>query len=222
MANWLGRRRFPRYPIVLPVRHEIAGSDRPQPGTGWTRDLSEAGGCLELLERFEPATILRLSLRGDLGRIALDATVAWIGQARNPGAILCGVSFRSLSARERELLHGLLIRKRMVWQGVIRVPMDLPVTCLMRGLARPPFHGRTENASRGGLLLRLPVMCGVGTPLEVTLRTSDGPLGAEGAVVRVEPRDAQVPGSPIGHGFKFTSISAAAQMRLSQVLADAP
>jgi len=222
MTNWLGRRKFPRYPIVLPVRHEIARSDRPQSGTGWTRDLSEAGGCLELLERFEPVTVLGLSLRGDLGRISLEATVVWICQARDPGAILYGVSFRPLSARERELLHGLLIRKRMVWQGVIRVPMDLPVTCLMRGQARPPFHGRTENASRGGLLLRLPVMCGVGTPLEVTLRTPNGPLGAEGTVVRVEPRDAQVPGTPIGHGFQFTSISAAAQMALSRVLADAP
>ena len=222
MTNWLGRRRFPRYPIVLPIRHEIAGPDRSRSGTGWTRDLSEAGGCLELLERFEPATVLGLSLRGDLDRISLEATVAWICQARDPGAILHGVKFRPLPARERELLHGLLVRKRMLWLGVIRIPMDLPVTCLVRGQTRPPFHGRTENASRGGLLLRLPVICGVGTPLEVTLRTPDGPLGAEGTVVRVEPRDAQVPGTPIGHGFRFTRLSAAAQMGLSRVLASVP
>jgi PilZ domain len=222
MTNWLGRRRLPRYPIVLPVRHGIAGSDQPRPGAGWTRDLSEAGGCLELSERFEPATVLELHLRGDLGRISVEATVAWLCQAGEPGAILHGVSFRPLSVRERERLHGLLIRKQMVWQGVIRIPMDLPVTCQMRGRSRPPFHGRTENASRGGLLLRLPVVCGVGTPLEVTLRTPDGPLGAEGTVVRVEPRDAQVPGIPIGHGFRFTGLSAAAQMGLSRILVNAP
>ena len=112
MTNWLGRRKFPRYPIVLPVRHEIAGSDRPQSGTGWTRDLSEAGGCLELLERFEPATVLGLSLRGDLGRISLEATVVWICQARDPGAILYGVSFRPLSARERGTLASSTLKKK--------------------------------------------------------------------------------------------------------------
>jgi hypothetical protein len=148
--------------------------------------------------------------------------VVWTCEGRKPGAILHGVCFRPLSTRERDALHGLLIRKRMVWQGVIRVPIDLPVTCLLRGQGRPPFHGRTENASRGGLLLRLPVVCGVGTALEVTLRTPDGPLGAEGTIVRVEPRSAQVPGIPVAHGLQFTSISPAAQMGLSRVLADAP
>jgi hypothetical protein len=222
MMSWLGRRKYPRYPIVVPVRREIAAADCPQPGAGWTRDLSEAGACLELPERFAPATLLGLSFRGDLGRISLEATVAWICQAREPGTTLHGVTFRPLSTRERELLHGLLVRKRMVWQGMVRVPTDLPVICLMRGQSRSPFHGRTENASRGGLLLRLPVMCVVGTPLLVTLRTPVGPLGAEGTVVRVEPRDAQVPGTPIRHGFQFTSISAKTQMGLSQVLTDAP
>jgi hypothetical protein len=222
MMNWLGRRKFPRYPIVLPVRHEVAGSDRPRPGSGWTRDLSEAGGCLELLEGFEPATVLGLSLRGDLARISLEATVAWTCPARDPGTILHGVSFRPLPVRAREMLHGLLIRKRMVWQGVIRVPLELPVTCLMPGQVKPPLHGRTENASRGGLLLRLPILCGAGTPLAVTMRTPQGSLGAEGTVVRVEPRDSQVPGILIGHGFQFTRISAADQMALSRILADAP
>jgi len=222
MTNWLGRRKCPRYPIVVPVRHEIAAADGPRPGAGWTRDLSEAGACLELSERFEPATVLGLSLRGDLGRILLEAAVAWIGEAREPGTTLHGITFRPLSTRGRELLHALLVRKRMVWQGMVRVPMDLPVTCLTRGQSRPPFQGRTENISRGGLLLRLPVTCAVGTPLEVMLRTAVGPLGAEGTVVRVEPRDAQVPGTPIRHGFQFTSISAKTQMGLSQVLTDAP
>ncbi len=222
MTNWLGRRKVPRYPIVLPVRHQIAGSDQLRSGTGWSRDLSEAGACLELSERFEAGMVLGLNLRGDLGRISLEAAVVWTCQAQEPGAILHGVCFRPFSMREREALHGLLIRKRMVWQGMIRVPIDLPVTCLLRRQGRPPCHGRTENASRGGLLLRLPVACGVGTPLEVTLATPNGPLRAEGTVVRVEPRSAQVPGIPIGHGFQFTSISPAAQMGLGRVLAEAP
>lgn len=220
MTNWLGRRKYPRYPIVLPFRHESLAPDRPGVGTGWTWDLSEAGAGLELVERFEPSTILRLDLRSDIGHICLEAAVAWTGHPSDKGTILHGVAFRPISAREREALHALLVRKRMVWQGMIRVPVDLPVTCQSKSQSRAPFHGRTGNVSRGGLLLRLPIKCPMGTPLEVLLRTPIGPLEAEGKVVRVEPLDAQVLGAPIGHGLQFTSISASAQMGLSRVLAE--
>jgi c-di-GMP-binding flagellar brake protein YcgR len=222
MTNWLGRRKYPRYPIVLPVRHEILAPDRPVVGAGWTKDLSEGGACLELSDQFEKSTVLHLSLRTDVGRISLEATVAWTGQPADTGALLHGVTFHPPSTRDREALQNLLIRKRMLWRATVRVRVDLPLTCLAKGQSKSPFHGRTENVSRGGLYLRLPIRCATGTALEVVLRTPAGPISAEGTVVRVEPLDAQILGAPIGHGLQFTQISASAQMELSRVLADAP
>jgi hypothetical protein len=222
MTNWLGRRKYPRYPIVLPVRYETLAPDRPVLGAGWTKDLSEAGACLELLDQFEKSTALRLSLRTDVGRISLEAVVAWTGHPDDAGAILHGVTFHPPSTREGEALQDLLIRKRMLWRATVRVRVDLPVTCLAKSQSKSPFHGRTENVSRGGLYLRLPIRCATGTTLEVVLRTPVGPIKAEGTVVRVEPFDAQILGAPIGHGLQFTSIGASAQMELSRVLADAP
>jgi len=222
MTNWLGGRKYARYPIVLPVRHETLAPDRPVLGAGWTRDLSEGGACLELLDQFEKSTVQRLSLRTDVGRISLEAVVVWRGHPDEAGAILHGVTFRPPPTRDRETLQDLLIRKRMLWRATVRVRVDLPVTCQATSQSKPPFHGRTENVSRGGLYLRLPIRCAPGTTIEVVLRTPVGPIRAEGTVVRVEPLDAQILGAPIGHGVQFTSISTSAQMELSRVLADAP
>jgi hypothetical protein len=40
-------------------------------------------------------------------------------------------------------------------------------------------------------------------------------------IVRVEPFDAQIPGEPIRHGFRFTEIRSSTAMTLGRVLAEA-
>lgn len=72
MSDWAALRRFPRYPIQLPVLYKLKGPAL-QTGVGWTRNLSEGGAWLELAERLPPpgsgavsgrAPWLILTLRG--------------------------------------------------------------------------------------------------------------------------------------------------------------
>lgn len=220
MTEWLGRRKHPRYPIVMPVLYGLKGAGPEMTGAGWTRDVGEGGACLELAERLDVSALLRLVLRTDQGRIATEARVIWTGGSPVTGGIVHGVAFAPRMASEQQALRELLLRKRMVWQGVVRIPVRLSVTYQLKGQPRSSNHGHTENASRRGLALRLPLAHPPGTCLEVTLHTSEGPLKVEGAIVRVDPLEAQNPGEPIRHGFHFTEISHAAQMRLGRILAE--
>jgi hypothetical protein len=135
--------------------------------------------------------------------------------------VLHGVAFTRLERDPHQALRELLLRKRMVWQAVVRIPLELPVTYQLKGRPRSLHQGRTENVSRRGLALRLPVICPPGTSLEVTLHTPHGPLTVEGKVVRVEPLEAQTPGEAIRHGFHFGDISHTTEMLLGRVLAEA-
>lgn len=222
MPDWLGQRRFARYPIVVATLYTLESPPPGRTGAGWTRNLSEGGACLELAERLELPTSLRVLLRTDRGGITGEAQVIWVGEPDPPGGILHGVCFTRLAPGQHEALRDLLLRRRRVWQAVVRVPLELPVTCQLKGQARPPLQGRTGNISRRGLALHLPLTVPPGTALEVTLHTSHGPLSAEGTVVRVEPLDAQTPGEPIRHGFQFTDISHATGMSLGRVLVETP
>jgi hypothetical protein len=133
-----------------------------------------------------------------------------------------GVAFTHAAPDQGQAVRDLLIRKRMAWQGIVRIPLDIPVSCQPKGQPRSLHHGRTENISRRGLSLRLPLVVPPGNLLEVTLHTAHGPLTAEGRIVRVEPLEAQIPGEPIRHGFHFTEINGSTGMTLARVLAEAP
>lgn len=221
MPDWLGQRHFPRYPIVVATLYTLERLAPDKTGVGWTRNLSEGGACLELAERLELSTFLRVLLRTEQGGVAGDAQVIWVGDPNPTGGVLHGVTFTRLAPGQHQALHDLLLRRRRVWQAVVRVPIELPVTCQLKGQARPPLQGRTGNISRRGLALHLPLLVPPGSALEVTLHTSHGSLSVEGTVVRVEPLDAQTPGEPIRHGFQFTDISYATGMTLGRILVEA-
>lgn len=221
MPDWLGQRRVSRYPIVVAALYTLESLPPGGTGTGWTRDLSEGGACLELADRLEVSTSLRVLFRTDQGGITGAAQVIWVGEPDPTGGILHGMSFFRLAPGQREALRDLLLRRGRVWQAVVRVPLELPVTCQVKGQARPPLQGRTGNISRRGLALDLPLVIHPGTVLEVTLHTSHGPLAVDGTIVRVDPLDAQISGEPIRHGFQFTDISHATGMNLGRVLVEA-
>lgn len=220
MTDWLVRRKCSRYPIVVPVLYGVKAAEPLMSGAGWTRDLSQAGTGLELPERLEVSGLIRLFLRTDQGGIATEGQVIWAGESSRTQGIFHGVSFTQLASAQDQTLRDLLLRKRMVWQAVVRIPLRLPVTYQLKGQPGSLNQGQTENISRRGLLLRLPLFYPPGTSLDVTLQSPHGPLNAEGTIVRVEPLDAQTPGEPIRHGFHFTDISQATRMTLARVLAE--
>ncbi len=48
MPVWGQRQQSPRVSIQLPLRHTLLASPLARTGTGWTRNLSEGGACIEL------------------------------------------------------------------------------------------------------------------------------------------------------------------------------
>ena len=221
MIDWLGRRKHGRYPIVVPILYGSKDAAPTMAGAGWTRDLGEGGACLELPERLEVSALIRLFLRTDQGGIETEAHVIWAEGPLQTGGTLHGVAFTQGPPAQHEALQDLLLRKRMVWQAVVRIPLELCAIYQLKGQLRTLNQGLTENISRRGLLLRLALTYPPGTMLEVTLQTPHGPVKTEGVVVRVEPLEAQSPGQAIRHGFHFTEISHVAQMTLARVLAEA-
>ena len=221
MVDWLGRRKQARYPIVVPILYGPERSDLVVANAGWTRDLSEGGACVELSERLQASVLIRLLLRTDQGSIATQGQVIWVEGPLPTGGILHGVAFDRMVSTQQQAMREFLLRRRMVWRAVVRIPLELPVIYQLKGQSRSLHQGQTENVSRRGLLLRLPLVYSPGTLLEVTLHTPHGHLGAEGTIVRVEPLEAQIPGKPIRHGFHFTNISHETQTTLGRVLAEA-
>lgn len=223
MPDFSARRRYPRFPIKLPILYRLKDPGPARAGVGWTRDLSQGGACLELAEPFEPASHLRVFLRTDEGGLELEAQVAWTGgQGSEAGAVIHGVAFTHLTPDQHNALRDMLVHKGQSRLAGLRVPMELPVTCRLKEKPGPALEGKTGDISRGGLLLRLPEVVPPGTALEVTIPTSRGKIEAEGEIVWVEPSDAQRPGELIRHGLRFTDISWPNQMALGLLLAETP
>jgi len=221
MRDWLGRRAFARYPIVVPVLYTNKRLEPARSGAGWTCNLSEGGACLEFSDPIDLSTHVSLVLRTDQDRLSMDGRVVWTKSFGPENGTIHGLAFDRASPDQHQALKDLLRRKGMVWQSVVRIPADLPVICHPKGQPRSLHQGRTENVSRGGLSLRLHLVVPTGTHLQVTLQTAHGQLPTEGTIVRVEPLEAQIPGEPIRHGFRFTEIRPPAVMALSRVLAEA-
>lgn len=216
------QRRFPRYLIQLPLLHKSKAPAPNKAGAGWSRNLSEAGGCLELAERLGSRMPLRLLLRTDRGAIELEAQVVWAGEpGRLGGGILHGVAFTHLLPEQLQALRDLIRSKGQVRNAGVRVPLEVSVTCMPTGPRGPTLQGSTGDISRGGLLLLLPEVVPAGSTMIITLRTSNGPLTAEGAVVWVEPPGGRAVGPPFRHGCRFTTLRWSTSLSLGLFLAEA-
>lgn len=221
MSGQSERRHFARYLIQLPL---LLKPKRPAPmriGVGWTRNLSDAGTCVELAERLDLETPLSVRLQTDRGAIEIEAQVVWVGQATLAGGgIRHGLLFAEIPPDQHPALQDLLISKGEKRQAGVRLPLELTVTCQPKGQAGPPLEGRTGNMSLGGLLLHLPQVLPPETVLELTLHTSHGPVTAEGTIVWVEPPERRTPGEPIRHGLRFTVLGWSTSLSLGLILVE--
>jgi c-di-GMP-binding flagellar brake protein YcgR len=224
MVEYAIQRRFPRFPIKLPVLYKMLEPTPGKPGVGWTRDLSEGGACLELADRLEASSVLRLLLRSDRRGLELDAVVIWSGPPGSQGGgVLHGVSFIEADPAHQQALREVLVDHRVQHREAgVRVPLEIPVRCRAKGAAGLPVEGRTGDVSRGGLLLRLPLVIPPPAVVEVVLPTARGPIQAEGEIVWVESLAARKPGEMVRHGLRFTELTWPNQLTLGLLLAAEP
>ncbi len=214
-------RRFPRYPIQLPVLYKLKGPTANKVGAGWTRDLSEGGACIELGERLRPQVSLTMRLQTDRGAIEVEAEVVWVGESTPPsGAIPHGVIFTQISQDHAQALRDLLLPLSMAPHAGVRVPVTLQVTCQPTSHNGPPLQGMAENMSRGGMLLCLSEALAPGTCLEITFHTATAPLRVRGEIAWVEPPERRTPGTPIRQGVRFAALDWTVSLHLGLLLAN--
>ncbi len=222
------RRQFHRYPIHVPFLHKSENPGSTSTGVGWTRDLSEGGACVELDRRLSAPTPLQVRLQTDRGAIDVEVQVIWELETREgeagpaKGGVLHGVAFSRLTPDQLQAVRELLQSQGQERRAGVRLPLDLAVTCQPKDPGGPQVQGRTEDMSRGGLLLRLSQDVPPGTVLELTLHPAGGRVKAEGEVVWVDPPEKRTPGEPVRHGLRFTALGWSAMMSLGLLLMEPP
>lgn len=215
----IAQRRYPRYPIRLPLLHKAQSSGADRAEMGWTHNVSEGGVCVESSERLQPERPTRIRLQTARGAIELEAKVIWSREAGSAGGgILHGMAFTRVAREQLIHLREILRSDGPVRHAGVRWPLDVPVTCRPKDQERPPIQGRTGDIGRGGLLVRLPEALPPGTKLEVTLHAPQEPLKVFGEVAWVEER--RIPEELIRHGVRFTSLGPSLSTALGLLLTE--
>jgi hypothetical protein len=178
---------------------------------------------VELAERFEPQTVLRVRLQTDRGPIDMEARIAWIAAPAPSGPEnYHGLTITQIAPDQLQALRDLLLPLSMVVHAGMRLGFTVAVICRSKSSAGPLLKGQTGEVSRGGLLLRLPQTIPPGTVLEVTLQTDSGPLSLEGTIVWAQPSEVRISGELIDHGLRFTSSPWSVSLALGFLLAGKP
>ena len=112
------RRRYPRYPIKLPVHYRLAGSEGVSPkrfGRYWTKDVSLGGMRFEAKEELAQGARLDIELLVPKGSFSdfvaqdpmhLVGRVAWTGRVRESGGTYeIGVEFEALLEQDQERIE---------------------------------------------------------------------------------------------------------------------
>ena len=227
MPEGFQRRLFPRYPLQLPLQEKLRVVGAAGVGVGWTRDVSEAGACVELPEFLRPQLPLQVRLHTARGPIETEAQVVWGAAvqavwAGEPGPIsggvLHGLAFTQMSPTHVQALRTVLHSRAAEGPARVRLPLQVAATCEPEAQAGPPLPGVTEEISREELSLRLPHPLPPGTSVRITLQTPHGPLTVQGTVVQVEPPERQRPGEWIRHAVRFTPLDWHASLYLGLIL----
>lgn len=175
--------RAPRYQVVVPAvfTAELA---EPCAGSGWTRDLSETGACLELREPLRPGTRLTVVLELSTACAAVDARVVWSRRGEAEGApALHGIAFALAAGDLPPALATLLERLRHQRTAAARLPATLPARCIRLDGPDTALQGWTSDIGHGGCCLLLSERLPVGTAIEITLATPRGDVAARGTVL---------------------------------------
>jgi len=221
MAGGVKGHRSPRYQIALSVTYRTApkGTAPPLEGSGRTRNLSDTGGCLELMERLVPGTPLSLVFFGEGENVTLPAQVIWVGHPRRPsGGTMHGVTFLQMTQEQREAIQGLIRSRGRLRSRAARVPAALPTECRLLGITGEPILGWTGDLSWEGCSVLLPDRFPVGTLMEVTLTTPRGDVSAKATVVWVDPLERVQTRHLTRHGVRFAQVSWTREHALDLVL----
>jgi PilZ domain-containing protein len=112
MPERLERRHFPRSQIRLPVLYRRTAPTPIASGVAWTHNLGEAGACLEIAERLEAPSTLRLLFQTDQGGLDLHAVVEWVAVIKvEGGGKLHGVTFLEVTPDQLQAIRELLRSK---------------------------------------------------------------------------------------------------------------
>jgi hypothetical protein len=196
--------RSSRYLMDLPFFYTATLTPGPTTGSGRTRDISEAGACLDLPEALPPGARVRFVCQTEAESLALEAEVVWQRPSPLPGGhTLHGVRFPPLTAVERRSLQALFQRKGASRVRVQRLAAALPVRCRPTGGVTPALRGWTAELSREGCALLLPDRLPAGTPVEVTLTTPRGECTAPATVVWTAAEATGANPPLIRHGVRF-------------------
>jgi len=222
MLKMLARRRYPRFPVQLPLVHRTRMAGEAGTGVGWTRNLSEGGACVELAGLLQRQAPLRIHLQTDRGPITMRAQVVWAGDPPHADVgVPYGVAFTEIDHDQRQALSNLVYHRGDRAHAGVRLPFELPVTCRRNGeQVGPLLEGSTRDASRGGLSLLLPELLPCGTHLDLTLHTTAGPLVMKGEVVWAESPGARLLGPPYRHGFQFAGVGWSTMLSLGLLLVE--
>jgi len=109
MPDLVEKRQSARHSIKLPFLYKRKAPEPGLTGVGWTHNLSEDGGCLELTDRLKAPSALQVLFQTDKGGLDLSAVVVWAAVVRPEGSgILHGVAFPDLAPDQRQALRELL------------------------------------------------------------------------------------------------------------------
>ena len=213
--------RSPRYQIALSVTYQTTpkGTAAALEGSGRTRNLSDTGGCLELVERLAPGTPLSLVLLDEGGSLVLPAQVVWVGHPRRPsGGTMHGVTFLQMTSDQREAIQSLIRNRGRLRSRAARIPAALPTECRLLGVTGDTIRGWTGDLSWEGCSVLLPDRFPVGTLMEVTLTTPRGDVSAKATVVWVDPMERLQTRHLTRHGVRFAQVSWTREHALDLVL----
>ena len=221
MSGGAKAHRSPRYQIALSVTYRTTpkGTAVAVEGSGRTRNLSDTGGCLELIEPLTPGTPFDLVLQDEAGNVSLPAQVVWVGHPRRPsGGTMHGVTFLQLTADQREAIQGLIRSRGRLRSRAARIPAALPAECRLLGVSGEALQGWTGDLSWEGCSVLLPDRFPVGTLMEVTLTTPRGDVSAKATVVWVDPLERVQTRHLTRHGVRFAQVSWTREHALDLVL----
>ncbi|HTU02144.1 MAG TPA: PilZ domain-containing protein [Candidatus Sulfotelmatobacter sp.] len=203
-----------RFYIIVPVRYTTATPPGTPVSTGWTRNLSESGACVELPERLQPGVRITLDFQTEGGPMRMVGMIIWTDPSSQPGAgSLHGLQF-SAASDDRERLRGWIHSRP---GPPARIVASLPAQCRRLDGVSPVLEGWTSDLGAGGCALFLPEPLPVGTLMDVFLTTPAGEVPTQGVVVWEGGRRA-APGKLIEHGFRFTKLPAEREGLLGEVL----
>jgi hypothetical protein len=204
--------------MAIPFRYGPAGG-APLESIGWTRSLSEGGATVEVPKRLGPQAALRLLLHMPRGQLGARGRVTWSQrEAAGPGGAVAGLAFVAVDAPRLAALCAAELPLRLPRQDGIRFPLDVCAACHPLDSPLPRLDGQTGNASRHGLLLRLPRLVPPQQAAEVVLGAAADRLTIRGTIVWVEPPELWIPGRSIGHGFRFADADWPAVASLGSLL----